>query len=70
MKAIALKSFVGGAPNGAQVHVTEGDVFDLPPGTDWVQAGLARPLPAQAETAAVEPPERAVIKRPRKRKDG
>lgn len=59
--------------------VRKGQVVDMPPGVDWVRAGLVEvvdpPKPAEAplsvsaetpvELAAVEPPEQAVSKRER-----
>jgi hypothetical protein len=40
----------------------EDDVFELPAGCDWLQSGLVEPVEPKIETAAIEPPKRAVKK--------
>ena len=39
MKGRALKSF-GGVTKTSRFHVSEGSVFELPVGSDWLRAGL------------------------------
>lgn len=61
MKVRALQSFAGRG-----IAVVAGQVFDLPPGRErWLAIGFVEPL--ERETAAMEPPEKAVMPRPRKR---
>lgn len=65
-KALVLKSFVG-TLGGITVNAAEGQVIDLPEGTDWVQAGLVQVLDAPVvETAVALPTERAVKKTARR----
>ena len=56
MKVIAVKSF-GGSKYG---HISEGKVFDLPKGVDWLKAGLVVPFKEEIETAMTASPEKAV----------
>jgi hypothetical protein len=63
----ALKSFGGSDGRGHRVHHSAGDIFELPDGADWLRAGLVEAHPLERETAALEPPEKAVMPRPRKR---
>ena len=61
----AVKSFV----DGKYGRHDEGDVFDIPNGADWVLAGLVEAIEGDAiETAAIAPPEKAVIKKTNARK--
>ncbi len=69
MKAKALKGFTGWI-GGNSISVSEGQIVDVPAGTDWVKAGLVEPLPGEVEerptkkapeTAAVQPPEDAAV---------
>lgn len=69
MKARVLVSFVGTA-GARKIRGVEGQIIDVPPGTDWVRAGLVEPLPGEAEehpvrtapeTTAVEPGENAAM---------
>lgn len=49
MTVKAVKSFAGMAGN-KKYRVTEGDVFDLPSGTDWLKAGLVEPVAEPKKT--------------------
>jgi len=44
MKVIAIKSFVGTDGNGKKHRIQSGDELELPPGTDWLKAGLVEPV--------------------------
>jgi hypothetical protein len=61
MKVRCVRSFAGRAPDGSLVSHSEGEVFELPKGTDWLQAGLVVPVVEraidQAEKEIVNPPE-------------
>lgn len=59
----ALTSF-GGTEYG---HYSDGDVFELPEGVDWLRAGLVEIV---QEAAVMEPPEKAVKPRVTRRKPG
>lgn len=50
MKVKALKSF-GGASSQGRYHYSEGQVFDLPDGADWLKAGLVVAVKEERETA-------------------
>ena len=50
MKVKALKSF-GGARSQGRYHYSEGQVFDLPDGADWLKAGLVVAVKEERETA-------------------
>ena len=50
MKVKALKSF-GGASSRGRYHYSEGQVFDLPDGADWLKAGLVVAVKEERETA-------------------
>lgn len=50
MKAKALKSFVGKKP------YAEGEVFDLPPGVDWLKCGLAEKVSVKRKAPAKRKP--------------
>jgi hypothetical protein len=65
MKVRALVSFSDGVFG---VNVEEGQVFDLPHGTDWLQAGLVAPVTEERESAMLAAPERAVKKTAQPRK--
>lgn len=56
----ALKSFGGRGPWGS-IHVSDGDVFELPHGADWLRAGLVEiydpETMAAPESAMLPPPE-------------
>jgi len=48
-----------------------GDVFDLPPGKErWLTIGFVEPVVEAPETAALEPPERAEMPRPKRKQAG
>lgn len=49
-KVRALTSFAGGGQSYGM-----GDVFELPPGVDWLRAGLVEKV-GKAESAAMAPP--------------
>lgn len=59
----ALKSF-GSTTYG---HYSDGAVFELPEGVDWIKAGLVVPV---QEAAVIEQPEKAVKPRVTRRKPG
>lgn len=63
----AIKSFVGKGTDGVKYRKDVGDVFELPVGSDWIDAGLVVPMDDGPETAATQPPETAVKPRARKR---
>ncbi len=44
MRVVALNSFVGRDALGNKHRIEVGQEFDLPPGVDWVTAGLATPV--------------------------
>lgn len=67
MRVKAVKSF-GGVTSEGRYHISEGEEFELPEGVDWLRAGLVVPVKAAVETAAIEPPEKAVRPKARKRK--
>lgn len=64
MRVIALKAF-GGTEHGS---FSQGQVFDLPDGVDWLEAGLVRPVKAEPESATVEAEEKAVKPRTKRRR--
>ena len=57
MKVKALKSF-GGASSQGRYHYSEGQVFDLPDGADWLKAGLVVAVKEERETAVKLKPAR------------
>ena len=62
----ALRSFAG-----VGFSYSTGQVFDLPPDRErWLAIGLVAPLEREPETAALEPPERAVMPRPKRKRAG
>lgn len=64
MKVRALISFAG-----MGFSYSTGQVFDLPPGRErWLSIGWVVPL--ERETAALEPPERAEMPRPKRKRAG
>ena len=67
MKVKALTTFGGTDAIGNHVHVSAGDVFELPPGVDWINAGLVEPITPEPEAAVVQVPRRAVRKKPKRR---
>ena len=50
----AVKSFGGLGPHG-RIHVSSGQVFELPEGVDWLKAGLVVPVEGQPESAMLAP---------------
>lgn len=44
MKVRAVLSFSGSEPGGGSFSIQEGQVFELPEGTDWLEAGLVVPV--------------------------
>jgi hypothetical protein len=58
--------------NGDTLPVQAGELIDMPPGVDWLSAGLVALAPAsEIELATAEPVvEHAVMARPRRRKAG
>lgn len=46
MKVKVIKSFAGRDAQGNRVSHGQGDIIDLPPGVDWVRAGLVEPIKA------------------------
>lgn len=70
MTIVAVRSFVAVLPDGQRVHVCEGDELVLPPGVDWLKAGLVMEIPDEdeLETAAkAAPKEKATKRAPRKK---
>jgi hypothetical protein len=69
MKVRALTTF-GGANKTGRIHVSAGDVFELPDGVDWLKAGLVELVdePLERETATAEPVENAAMPKTRRRK--
>ena len=66
MKVRALTSFAG-----LGFSYSTGQVFDLPPGKErWLANGWVEALPLERETAATEPPERAEMPRPKRKRAG
>ena len=66
MKVRALISFAG-----MGFSYSTGQVFDLPPGKErWLAIGFVEPVAEAPETAALEPPERAVTPRPKRKRVG
>lgn len=59
MKVQANVSFVGSV-DGTKFRANEGDIFELPNGVDWLNAGLVSPFKGEVEKAVVIPPEKAV----------
>jgi len=59
MWVVAKRSFFGYAA-GVSMVIAENQIFELPDGTDWVEAGLVVPLvppvSATPEVAGTEPP--------------
>ena len=55
MKVRAVKSF-GGVTKTSRFHVSEGSVFELPDGADWLRAGLVVEVGRQTglQTAMME----------------
>lgn len=51
MKVRALTSFAGVDINGTPHSIAAGAEFELPPGVDWVQAGLVVPVDTEPEQA-------------------
>lgn len=65
MQVKAVNSFV----DGKFGRHNKGDVFELPAEADWLNAGLVVPFVEDGiEMAAIEPPQRAVIKKTNARK--
>lgn len=59
-----VQSFVGTWPiTGEKRSIGMNDVFELPPGTDWLNAGLVEPIEKQPETAARAKPKRRTTRR-------
>ena len=61
----ALKSF-----GGQGIHISQGQVFELPPDVDWLRAGLVEvvdPQPPEQEAAVVEVKAKAMKPNPRTR---
>lgn len=56
MRVKCIRSFVGKAPDGRTYSPSMGDEFELPDGTDWLQAGFVEPLKEQKETATQAKP--------------
>ena len=53
----ALKSF-----GGQGIHISQGQVFELPDDVDWLQAGLVEIVEGQPmETATAEPESKAML---------
>lgn len=68
MKVRAIRSFVGKGPDGIKYRHEEGNIFELPEGSDWIRAGLVVPVEDEGpETAATQPAETAVKPKARKR---
>lgn len=66
MKVRALTSFAG---PGFAYHA--GDELELPPGRErWLSIGFVEPVVEAPETAALEPPERAEMPRPKRKRVG
>jgi len=65
MKVRALTTFGGTDAIGNPIHVSAGDVFDLPPGVDWINAGFV--VAVEQEEATVQVPERATKAKPKRR---
>lgn len=66
MKVRALTTFGGTDAIGNPVHVSAGDIFELPDGVDWLRAGLVVAI-EEPEAATVEVPERATKAKPKRR---
>lgn len=78
-KARVLRNFVA-TVGERKIRANEGVVIDLPPGVDWLRAGFVEEIeqddvgpeatsePTEPETAAVAPPEAAVLPRGKARK--
>lgn len=68
VKVRAIKSFVGKGPDGIKYRANEGDVLEVPEGTDWIRAGLVVAVEDwdEVETMAKEPAETAVKPKARK----
>ena len=65
MQVEAVKSFV----DGKFGRHSKGDVFEMPKEADWLNAGLVVPYEGDdIETAAIQPPQVAVIKKTNARK--
>ena len=58
MWVVAKRSFFGYA-NGVSMVIAENQIFDLPDGTDWIEAGFVVPLmpgaPATPEASEADP---------------
>ena len=67
MKVKAVYSFV--SPEGRH---NKGEIFDLPPNTNWLDIGRVVPVKDSGiEAAVIEPKETAVVSKPRtQRKKG
>lgn len=66
MRVCAKVSFAG-----MGFSYAAGDVFDLPPGKErWLTIGFVEPVAEAPETAALEPPERAEMPRPKRKRAG
>lgn len=52
MKGKVIKSFAGRDAQGNRVSYGQGDVIEIPPGVDWVKAGLIEPIQAKGKPAA------------------
>lgn len=71
VKVKAIKSFVGKGPDGIKYRQAEGDVFELPDGSDWIRAGLVVAFETgDLELAATEPAETAVAPKGTRKKRG
>ena len=53
MKVRALKSFVGSDGNKRKYRIEVGQEFDLPPGTNWLEAGFVEPVEIDLRETAV-----------------
>lgn len=66
MVAIVKRSF-SAVVDGQSVSYAEGDMLTLPPGVDWLTAGLVELIVDDSErTATIAPDEQAVTKRRKK----
>lgn len=64
MKGLVLRSFVDGMYGSKGMN----EIIDIPPNVDWVKAGFVEVIEEEIETAAIEPPRKAIKKTARKRK--
>ena len=56
MKVLVLRSFAGKFEGVSHVH-SEGDEFDMPDGTDWIKAGLVKPVRGASTKSTTPNPE-------------